>query len=76
MSPRQFKLVLTLISMFLVFDICAETIRIVDDIGRTLKLSSPATRIISLAPHITENLFTLYLNESNSDKKININKIL
>lgn len=33
-------------------------INVVDDGGRTITLSSPAERIVSLAPHITENLFT------------------
>ncbi len=32
-------------------------IEVVDDIGRTVNLDKPAKRIISLAPHITENLF-------------------
>ena len=32
-------------------------ITVVDDIGRTVHLDKPATRIVSLAPHITENLF-------------------
>ncbi len=36
----------------------AKTIEVVDDIGRTVKLERPAQRIISLAPHITENLFS------------------
>ena len=35
----------------------AKTIEVVDDIGRTVQLEKPATRIVSLAPHITENLF-------------------
>ena len=35
----------------------AKTIEVVDDIGRTVQLDKPATRIVSLAPHITENLF-------------------
>ena len=35
----------------------AGTIRVVDDIGRAVMLDKPATRIVSLAPHITENLF-------------------
>jgi len=57
MFRDQFKVVLTAISLLFMVDVYAETIEIVDDIGRTLKLSSPANRIISLAPHITENLF-------------------
>ena len=35
----------------------AKTVEVVDDIGRTVKLDKPAARIVSLAPHITENLF-------------------
>ena len=35
----------------------AVAITVVDDIGRTVQLDKPATRIVSLAPHITENLF-------------------
>lgn len=35
----------------------AVAITVVDDIGRTVKLDQPAARIVSLAPHITENLF-------------------
>lgn len=35
----------------------ANMIEVVDDIGRTVTLKRPATRIVSLAPHITENLF-------------------
>lgn len=35
----------------------AKTIEVVDDVGRTVKLERPARSIVSLAPHITENLF-------------------
>ena len=35
----------------------AAAIEVIDDSGRTIRLSSPARRIISLAPHITELLF-------------------
>ena len=35
----------------------AAAIMVVDDIGRTVRLEKPAARIVSLAPHITENLF-------------------
>lgn len=31
----------------------------VDDAGRTVRLAEPATRIVSLAPHITETLFAI-----------------
>ncbi len=33
-------------------------IRVVDDFGRDVVLAEPARRILSLAPHITENLFS------------------
>ncbi len=33
-------------------------IRVVDDFGRNVVLAEPARRILSLAPHITENLFS------------------
>lgn len=39
------------------FPFGAVAIMVVDDIGRTVKLDQPAARIVSLAPHITENLF-------------------
>jgi iron complex transport system substrate-binding protein len=39
------------------FNVSAQTIELIDDIGRIVKLREPAQRIISLAPHITENLF-------------------
>jgi iron complex transport system substrate-binding protein len=32
-------------------------LEVVDDVGRTVTLEKPAQRIISLAPHVTENLF-------------------
>lgn len=34
-----------------------EPVRVADDIGRTVELSAPAERVISLAPHVTELLF-------------------
>jgi iron complex transport system substrate-binding protein len=36
---------------------------VVDNTGRTLTLEQPAQRIISLAPHITENLFSAGLGD-------------
>ncbi len=35
----------------------AAVVELQDDIGNTLTMDKPASRIISLAPHITENLF-------------------
>ena len=37
--------------------VIADTVEVVDDTGRTVKLEKPAERIVSLAPHITENLY-------------------
>ena len=41
----------------------AGTIEVLDDIGRTVRLEQPATRIVSLAPHVTENLFAAGVGE-------------
>lgn len=37
---------------------CAAEIQVVDDLGRKLTFDAPVQRIVSLAPHNTENLFT------------------
>jgi iron complex transport system substrate-binding protein len=37
---------------------CFGEVRVVDDLGREIVLDAPAQRIVSLAPHNTENLFT------------------
>lgn len=37
----------------------AEALRVTDDTGRELRLAAPAERIVSLAPHLTENLFAV-----------------
>ena len=52
------RYVLLAVISFLIFPVAAKTIEVVDDIGRTVKLEKPAERIISLSPHITENLFS------------------
>jgi len=36
----------------------AADITVTDDFGRSVTVAAPAQRIISLAPHITENLFS------------------
>ena len=36
----------------------AQSLRVVDDFGREVALPAPASRIVSLGPHITENLFS------------------
>lgn len=37
--------------------VSAEPVEVTDSLGKTLRLAEPATNIISLAPHITENLY-------------------
>ncbi|MBK1691574.1 cobalamin-binding protein [Ectothiorhodospira mobilis] len=41
----------------------AEPLIVTDDRGRQVQLQAPAKRIISLAPHITENLFAVGVGE-------------
>lgn len=56
----EFTMKILLLFCFMVLPACvhgAGAIAVVDDIGRTVRLERPATRIVSLAPHITENLF-------------------
>jgi len=49
---------LSLLFIFLFFtNLSMASIKVVDDTGRTIELSSPAQKIISLAPHITESLY-------------------
>ena len=57
MPGHQLKFILSIFALLFALDSDAEIIEIVDDIGRPLRLTAPAKRIISLAPHITENLF-------------------
>lgn len=42
-----------------VFSCAAHALSVVDDLGRTVELPTPAQRIVSLAPHITEDLFVV-----------------
>lgn len=44
--------------LFLLSVACLAEIRVSDDLGREVVLQRPAQRIVSLAPHNTENLFT------------------
>ncbi len=46
-----------LLAVFALTPNIAAAIAVVDDMGRTVRLEKPAARIVSLAPHITENLF-------------------
>lgn len=54
--PKKLRLLLSLALLFAA-SISAAEIRLTDDSGQQLTLSSPAQRIVSLAPHITELLF-------------------
>jgi len=58
LAHTSFKLVrYLLLCLFFVSQFSHATISVVDDSGVTIRLSSPAQRIISLAPHTTELLF-------------------
>lgn len=49
---------LLLISFFSAFQAEAAAVEVIDDAGKTVALAQPAQRIVSLAPHITEMLFS------------------
>jgi len=53
-----------LLSIFLFWStvVCAESFQVTDALGRTLTFSKAPTRIVSLAPSITETLFALGLD--------------
>jgi iron complex transport system substrate-binding protein len=57
MPTYLLKSVFTTLMLFLSLDAVAQSVQVIDDLGRKVKLSFPAQRIVSLAPHITENLF-------------------
>ena len=58
LAHTSFKLVRYLLAcLFFVSQFSHAAINVVDDSGVTIRLSSPAQRIISLAPHTTELLF-------------------
>jgi len=42
-----------------IFSCAARAVSVVDDLGRTVELPTAAQRIVSLAPHITEDLFVV-----------------
>lgn len=56
---RCFLLALTTLLLSLSASLSADQIEVVDDNGDTVRLSAPAQRIISLAPSMTELLFSL-----------------
>jgi len=55
MKNKFIQPVLSLLLLFSISNLMA--IDLIDDIGRSVKLEQAARRIISLAPHVTENLF-------------------
>jgi iron complex transport system substrate-binding protein len=59
--PRRATLTALLAALltFLQVSSAQAAITVVDDAGATVTLARPATRIISLAPHITEQLFAI-----------------
>jgi iron complex transport system substrate-binding protein len=63
MSAHLMKSVFAILIIFYALNAKVESAQVADDLGRTLKLSTPAQRIISLAPHITENLFAAGLGD-------------
>lgn len=54
---RSFKRISFLLVVLLATPVHAE-VRVADDFGQTVVLAQPARRIVSLAPHVTETLFT------------------
>ena len=54
------RLAVSLLAGFFVIALpCGADIRVVDDTGETVVLREPAQRIVSLAPHVTELLFSI-----------------
>lgn len=49
----------SLVFLFFLISLSAHAIEVIDDSGEIIHLSKPAQRIISLAPHTTELLFTV-----------------
>ena len=52
------SLSLVLLSVLLPMPALSQTVSVEDFAGRTVTLPAPATRIVALAPHLTENLFS------------------
>lgn len=48
-----------LLACLLIFPVTSSALSVVDDLGVSVELPTPVQRIISLAPHITENLFVV-----------------
>ena len=59
MKRRAVALLLACATAFCVALPAAAEVRVVDDSGATIALPQPARRIVSLAPHLTEQLFAV-----------------
>lgn len=55
---RQYS-AFALLLLIVLPSVAAQGLRVTDDEGRELRLTAPAERIVSLAPHLTENLFAV-----------------
>jgi len=53
----MYKQLILLFSFLFFSSLSVAAINVVDDRGRTIELATPAQKIISLAPHITESLY-------------------
>lgn len=56
-KPRAWAKLAALLLGFCIASTVQAAIEVRDDLGRPIKLDAPARRIVSLAPHITEQLF-------------------
>ncbi|MFA5630098.1 MAG: cobalamin-binding protein [Porticoccaceae bacterium] len=56
---RQMTRLLGLFTLLALAAVARAEIRVVDDLGHELTLDRPATRVVSLAPNITESLFAV-----------------
>ena len=57
------KYLIVVFFSFFAFTLAQGEIQAVDDEGNTVRLDTPAQRIVSLAPHITEMLFAVGAGE-------------
>ena len=73
-QPNQCRFFIRVsLPIFVFFGLCSitlgqvfasERLEVVDDLGNQVMLESPAVRIVSLAPHLTEILFELGVGDN------------